>query len=352
MNSLPKSVELEIMDYVQCAIVEYCENVNTTFGKRFMENQQVGEMIHYEFETHVAKNWWNIDSWMFHSSPKIIEQVFEYVNNLTGKNMSVNDFKNPTEFMEYVSRIWAIDNQERICRLVWGYLCENHDEVDMDDETVEYVITADEDEDDEVMENVLEDDVEIYRIVPDEDKEEQDIITYNMLPNNLHMSSQTFDELWNMIPQEYNYMNMYGKTIKAPRKYKVFGKAYKFTGMTDDHDCPIPKIIQQYLDYVNTLDTYTYNSVLINWYEKEDYIGFHADNTINLEYGSSIYGISFGEERTLRFKDDHGENTDYLLENNSIIGMHHGCQSKYKHSILKSKKLINKRINITFRCVN
>lgn len=177
------------------------------------------------------------------------------------------------------------------------------------------------------------------------------LIEYNLLPTELSLTNDDFEILWNMIPSEYNYIKMYGKNIQAPRRYKVYRNPYKFTGMNDEVVDEVPAILQPYLDYINTLDDYSYNSVLINWYEGTDYIGFHSDNESNLVSGSNIYGISFGENRTLRFKNDDGKNTDFILENNSIINMKSGCQQVYKHSILQSKKLTNKRINITFRSV-
>lgn len=179
-----------------------------------------------------------------------------------------------------------------------------------------------------------------------------DLITYDLLPNELHLNADDFTALWEMIPDEYNYIFMYGKSIQTPRKYKVYGQPYTFPGMFTTNTEPIPSILQPYLDYINTLDEHTYNSVLINWYENDNYIGFHSDTTSQLVAGSNIYGVSFGEKRTMRFKDTAGINLDYVLQNNSIINMRHGCQDVYKHSILKSKKLVNKRINITFRAVS
>jgi alkylated DNA repair dioxygenase AlkB len=177
------------------------------------------------------------------------------------------------------------------------------------------------------------------------------LIEYNLLPTELSLTNDNFENLWNMIPSEYNYIKMYGKTIQAPRRYKVYGTPYKFTGMTSEEINEVPEILQPYLEYINNLDEYEYNSVLINWYQGSDYIGFHADNTSNLVLGSNIYGISFGQHRTLRFKNGEGKNIDYVLENNSVINMKHGCQEVYKHSILQSKKLVDRRINITFRSV-
>ncbi len=161
-----------------------------------------------------------------------------------------------------------------------------------------------------------------------------------------------FENLWGLRPQTPNIITMFGKNIEAPRRYKVYGRPYKFTGMNDNIVNKIPNVLVPYLNFINTLDEFTYNSILINWYENDDYIGFHSDNENNLQAGSHIYGISFGEDRIMRFKNiETNEQLDYTLRNNSLIVMRSGCQKIYKHSILKNKNLIGKRINITFRCI-
>jgi alkylated DNA repair dioxygenase AlkB len=166
------------------------------------------------------------------------------------------------------------------------------------------------------------------------------------------LSNDGFETLWDLRPTTPNMMNMFGKSIEAPRRYKVYGKPYKFTGMKDNNVNEIPPIVIPYLYFINSLDRFMYNSVLINWYENEDYIGYHSDNENNLQVGSHIYGISFGEDRIMRFKNiETKEILNYNLTNNSLIVMRNGCQKKYQHSILKNKNLTGKRINITFRCV-
>lgn len=94
-----------------------------------------------------------------------------------------------------------------------------------------------------------------------------------------------------------------------------------------------------------------YNSVLINWYEDGgEYIGYHSDKTDQLVPNSNIYGISFGSERIMRFKNKVDATTiDFKLENNSIINMMGGCQSVFQHSIIQTKKVCGKRISLTFR---
>lgn len=137
------------------------------------------------------------------------------------------------------------------------------------------------------------------------------MIEYNLLPAELNIGDEKFIELWSMRPVEDNYVMMYGKKIITPRKFKVYGKQYNFNG-TCEADIEIPPILKSYLDYINSLDSFHYNSVLVNWYENADYIGFHSDNEKQLVAGSNIYGISFGEKRTMRFKDN-DETIDFIL---------------------------------------
>jgi len=178
-------------------------------------------------------------------------------------------------------------------------------------------------------------------------------ITHSLLPTSLEMNDDTFNQLWLLRPSEPNMIKMFNKLIEAPRRYKVYGKPYKFTGMSNNNINEVPNIVKPYLDYVNKLDNrYNYNSVLINWYEGENYIGFHSDNEKSIKQGTDIYSLSFGEHRVMRFKNiKTKQNTDYDLQHNEVIIMKYGCQELYQHSIPKSKKLTGKRINITIRCI-
>ena len=175
-------------------------------------------------------------------------------------------------------------------------------------------------------------------------------VEYELLPQELHMNQNTFQELWEMRPTTTNKVEMFGKVLDAPRRYKVFGNTYIFRGMKEEADKDIPIIIQYYLDYINKRDA-GYDSVLVNWYEGgNDYIGFHSDNMIHLIERSTIYGLSFGCERVMRFKNnENNKNVDFLLENNSVIAMKNNCQELFKHSIVKSKKVTGNRISLTFR---
>jgi alkylated DNA repair dioxygenase AlkB len=164
------------------------------------------------------------------------------------------------------------------------------------------------------------------------------------------LNTNILDELWALRPSEPNKITMYGKTIDTPRRFKVYGKTYKFNGMAEEAEETIPDLVLPYLNIINIMDS-GYNSVLINWYEDGgEYIGYHSDKTDHLVPNSNIYGISFGSERIMRFKNkDDATTIDYKLENNSIINMMGGCQSVFQHSIVQTKKVCGKRISLTFR---
>ena len=97
-----------------------------------------------------------------------------------------------------------------------------------------------------------------------------------------------------------------------------------------------------------------FNFALCNLYRNgEDYIGPHSDDTRDLASGSSIVSISLGAERDflLKSKKDKSSHT-VSLPHGSMIVMRTGAQELYKHSVPKRKKIVNKRINITFRNID
>jgi alkylated DNA repair dioxygenase AlkB len=174
-------------------------------------------------------------------------------------------------------------------------------------------------------------------------------VSSSMLPKELYLKQEGFEELWSMRPEEEQHVWMSGKQVAIPRKQKAYGISYRFSGQTAIAD-PIPPILQPYLDYANTLSPGN-NMILVNWYtDGNEYIGFHADDERQLVPYSNIYIFSFGVERTFRLKDNlTGANTDYDLPNNSLLIMGGTCQKTHKHGIPKTKKVFQRRISLTIR---
>jgi alkylated DNA repair dioxygenase AlkB len=176
------------------------------------------------------------------------------------------------------------------------------------------------------------------------------VVSFSTLPKELCIKKDTFEELWSMRPKEEQYVRIGDSMVTIPRKQKAYGISYTFSGQTAIAD-PVPAILQPYLDYANSASSAGNNMILVNWYiDGNEYIGFHADDETQIVSDSNIYIISFGAERTLRFKENAtGRNTDFVLPTNSVLTMGGTCQKTHKHSLLKSCKVHNRRISLTIR---
>jgi len=206
------------------------------------------------------------------------------------------------------------------------------------------------------------------------------------LPPALCMDDAKFNEIWNLHPSKRGEIKSFGKVIPTPRWTQSYGKDYVFSG-TRHVASPIPKEFQAHLDWVNAHpDTYisekqspgahrakyTYDQLLVNWYEGDDYIGPHADSEKQLTKGAPIFSFSYHQKTPRRFviHPDSKEATmrehkagpnrekvlkkykclDLTMPHNSVVWMGGKMQSHYKHSVPKQKNIEgSRRINITLR---
>lgn len=176
---------------------------------------------------------------------------------------------------------------------------------------------------------------------------------YCILPDEIKLSQEEFEQLWDEQPKDPSTIILFGKTIEIPRKQQSYGIPYTFSGKVHTAK-PCTPLIQKYIDYANTIDNspQQFNMAFLNWYANgESYIGFHSDDEPQIIKNSPIYCFSFGATRDFRFKDKNTGETILTvpLENNSLIVMGGDCQSTHKHSILKRLKVTSPRISITLR---
>jgi alkylated DNA repair dioxygenase AlkB len=103
--------------------------------------------------------------------------------------------------------------------------------------------------------------------------------------------------------------------------------------------------------HCETLAKTTFNSVLCNFYhDGNDGMGWHADNEKELGQEPIIASVSFGAERSFAFKHRlTKQRVDIQLENGSILIMRGQCQHAWLHSLPKTTKVKEPRINLTFR---
>lgn len=174
---------------------------------------------------------------------------------------------------------------------------------------------------------------------------------YSRIPKKLILNKESYQELWNIKPDNFGKIKIFGKETNTPRWFQNYGHSYNFSNL--DHESKeIPTILRPYLEWVNEQEKeFNYNGILVNWYQDgSHYIGKHSDDEKDLVKNSPIYGFSFGESRPFHIHSKLGEEKyKFNLLDNSLIIMGGECQKYYTHSINKSKKKLNSRISITIR---
>ena len=146
---------------------------------------------------------------------------------------------------------------------------------------------------------------------------------------------------------------LFGRHHVLKRKAAWYGDKffeYKYAGTVKTALQWTPELLE-IKTCVERLTGHSYNSCLLNLYESgSEGMSWHSDNEKTMEEGSAIASVSFGAARTFYFK----HKTDQIkvqvnLENGSILLMLGSTQKHWLHSLPKSKKVLDLRINLTFR---
>ena len=97
----------------------------------------------------------------------------------------------------------------------------------------------------------------------------------------------------------------------------------------------------------------SFNSCLLNLYhEGAEGMGWHSDNEKELLPKAAIASISLGSDRKFSFKHKQSKETVSLtLKNGSLLLMKGEIQDHWLHQLPKTKKIIDARINLTFRSI-
>lgn len=89
-----------------------------------------------------------------------------------------------------------------------------------------------------------------------------------------------------------------------------------------------------------------------NYYDgPRDHLGWHADDSIEIDHTYPIAVVSFGAEREIwtRANNNPTEISKQLLANGSLFIMEAGFQQMYQHRIPKHGALCGPRLSLTFR---
>lgn len=149
---------------------------------------------------------------------------------------------------------------------------------------------------------------------------------------------------------------IYGKKVMQPRLTAWYGDAnasYRYSGIEMN---PLPWIPELALirDRIRRQTGFEFNSVLLNQYrDGKDSMGWHRDNEPELGNHPVIASVSFGASRRFLFRKyrHHDQKMEITLGHGSLLIMKGETQTHWEHSIPKMMRVMDARINLTFRWV-
>jgi alkylated DNA repair dioxygenase AlkB len=139
----------------------------------------------------------------------------------------------------------------------------------------------------------------------------------------------------------------------SARKTACFGFSYDYSGVSYA-DKPMHPLLVPLCDRLEQKLGFRPNSCLINYYETgRSRMGFHSDETDNLEPDTEIIIISLGTNRKLAFRsrEDYERRLSYLLPHGSLLYMSQLTQKFWSHAI-KRESVTGGRISLTFRRIS
>lgn len=168
-------------------------------------------------------------------------------------------------------------------------------------------------------------------------------------------ANKYFDELMNGIVWENDQAMIFGKKIITKRKVAWYGDttfSYTYSGITKQALIWTPALLAlKTLAEKNSNETY--NSCLLNLYHTgEEGMAWHSDGEKDLKKNGAIASLSFGAERKFAFKHKKtGSVVNTFLEHGSMLVMKGTTQTHWLHRLPPTKKVLNPRINLTFRTI-
>lgn len=166
-------------------------------------------------------------------------------------------------------------------------------------------------------------------------------------------SKYLFPTLINEVPWQEEYIKIFGKSVKCPRKVFWYGDTeinYRYSGVTHKTSGWLPEI-KKLKESIENFAGFNFNFALLNFYANgKEYMGWHSDDEKSLGNNPIIASVSLGSRRDMLFKNKKTKEISNLsLNNGSLLIMKGNTQDSWLHSIPKRKNIFGPRINLTFR---
>jgi alkylated DNA repair dioxygenase AlkB len=162
-----------------------------------------------------------------------------------------------------------------------------------------------------------------------------------------------FQQLLANIPWRQDEVIMFGKRIVTKRKMAWYGDAgfqYTYSGTTHQA-LPWTEELRQLKQLAEERTGAAYNSCLLNLYhDGNEGMSWHSDDEKTLVFEAAIASISLGAERKFSLKHKTRPlSASVMLQHGSLLVMQGATQTHWLHSLPKTAKVSQPRINLTFR---
>ncbi|GAA0690044.1 alpha-ketoglutarate-dependent dioxygenase AlkB [Marinobacterium maritimum] len=162
--------------------------------------------------------------------------------------------------------------------------------------------------------------------------------------------------LLNNIPWQQDRIRLFGREHLVPRLQAFMsdpGIHYTYSGLRLAGEPWLPALLplKQQLE---ALCGQPFNALLLNLYrDGQDCMGWHADNEPELGPNPTIASISLGAPRRFRLRHNTSRDTEALtLEHGSLLLMAGSTQHHWQHSLPRTRRCQDPRINLTFRLIH
>ncbi|HXW12642.1 MAG TPA: alpha-ketoglutarate-dependent dioxygenase AlkB [Nitrososphaeraceae archaeon] len=166
-------------------------------------------------------------------------------------------------------------------------------------------------------------------------------------------ANRYFDLLLKNILWKNDEVNILGKHIITNRKVAWYGDSdYLYTYSNSTRKALFWTIeLAELKRLVEQVSGACFNSCFLNLYHNgTEGLGWHSDDERSLGTNAPIASLSFGAERKFSFKHKQTKRmASLVLEHGSLLVMKDVTQMYWLHSLPKSNKITQARINLTFR---
>lgn len=168
-------------------------------------------------------------------------------------------------------------------------------------------------------------------------------------------ASNAYQQLIDELEWAQDKVFVFGKWHLIPRLQAWHGDphaSYQYSGkqLTPQPWSPTLKKLH---DAIDSLGIET-NSVLANWYrDGNDRMGWHSDNEKELGPTPVIASLSLGASRTFQLKHKRSkQRVDIELTSGSLLVMAGSMQHNWVHALPQRKRIMDGRVNLTFRNIH